>query len=249
MSDKKIISFILQGKGGCGKSFIATIFTQYVQNSLNKRVSGYDLDQINPTFSEFKELPVKHYSVIDSVSNKFNSRQFDTVIESIIIDKSDYIIIDTGSNTFMQLLEYAAEINLFQTLEEMGFDIYLHLILCGGDLYKTTLIGVESVIEQFKSPCIIWLNEHFGPLTNIKDEKIFQSNYTHINKFKGTVRLVQRDEKTFGEDIRNINEDRIILNSALKKYGLMTQIRLKKIFGDCFSQLDMIYKKDSAINE
>ena len=42
------IHFILQGKGGVGKSYVASLLTQYLQDK-KKPVVGFDLDPTNPT--------------------------------------------------------------------------------------------------------------------------------------------------------------------------------------------------------
>ena len=52
----KQIHFVLQGKGGVGKSFISAILAQFIAK--NSEVMCYDTDPVNQTFAAFKALNV-----------------------------------------------------------------------------------------------------------------------------------------------------------------------------------------------
>ena len=49
----KQIHFILQGKGGVGKSFIASLLAQYLRDRKNGQVVCFDTDPVNPTLSRY----------------------------------------------------------------------------------------------------------------------------------------------------------------------------------------------------
>ena len=51
------VHIILQGKGGVGKSYIATLISQYII-SKKKNLLAFDIDQINATFSKYLALNV-----------------------------------------------------------------------------------------------------------------------------------------------------------------------------------------------
>ena len=53
----KQVHFIMQGKGGVGKTLISTILTQYLL-SIDKKVLCLDTDPVNKSFTRFKSLNV-----------------------------------------------------------------------------------------------------------------------------------------------------------------------------------------------
>lgn len=236
------IHFILQGKGGCGKSLIANFLSQYIRDHLDYPFVGYDIDQVNTTLSQFEALKVTHVNIVDE-TGKFNERLFDNLIENMPSHSGKHVVIDTGSNTFLQLLEYAMENSIFDILHSLDFKVYLHLVIAGGDLYEDTLYGMTSVIEQFSMPSVIWINEFFGPATaKIQQSKLAEKNYEYRKRIKGYVILPHRTEKTFGEDIRILNTHRLTLNEALQSshFGLAARMRLKTIFNDVYNSLNVL---------
>lgn len=236
------IHFILQGKGGCGKSLIANFLSQYIHHHLNYPFVGYDIDQVNTTLSQFEALKVTHVNIVDD-SGKFNERLFDNLVESMPGNAGKHIVIDTGSNTFLQLLEYAMENSVFDILHSLDFKVYLHLVIAGGDLYEDTLYGMTSVIEQFSMPSVIWINEFFGDAAEkIRHSQLAEKNYEYRKRIKGYVILPHRTEKTFGEDMRILNTNRLTLNEALQSthFGIAARMRLKTIFNDVYNSLNAL---------
>ena len=63
------IHIILQGKGGVGKSLIASLLTQYLihkGNDPKKPLTLIDTDPINKTFSRYERLPVNALDIIEN---------------------------------------------------------------------------------------------------------------------------------------------------------------------------------------
>lgn len=50
------INLTLQGKGGVGKSYITSIFAQYIKDYKGVEISGADTDPVNRSFAAFKSL-------------------------------------------------------------------------------------------------------------------------------------------------------------------------------------------------
>ena len=59
----KQIHFVLQGKGGVGKSFVAALLAQYLKSTGNE-VHCYDTDPVNQTFSRYKKLKVEIVKIL-----------------------------------------------------------------------------------------------------------------------------------------------------------------------------------------
>jgi Mrp family chromosome partitioning ATPase len=57
------VHLVLQGKGGVGKSFVASILGQYFRER-NKNVSCVDTDPVNQTFAQYRELAVQRLDLL-----------------------------------------------------------------------------------------------------------------------------------------------------------------------------------------
>lgn len=58
------VHFILQGKGGIGKTLVSTMLAQWIATKDDKPPRCYDTDQENATFSRYKAMAVKHVEVM-----------------------------------------------------------------------------------------------------------------------------------------------------------------------------------------
>ena len=64
------IHLTLQGKGGVGKSLVASILAQYLRNR-GKEIHCVDTDPVNQTFSQYAELGAEHLELIVSTHSAF----------------------------------------------------------------------------------------------------------------------------------------------------------------------------------
>ena len=76
-----IINMVLQGKGGVGKSYVASILTQYLLDR-DQSVACFDTDPVNATFSAYKNINVARLEVMSG--DNVNSRNFDSLIEQLL---------------------------------------------------------------------------------------------------------------------------------------------------------------------
>ena len=91
------IHIILQGKGGVGKSFIASVLAQY-KHSKEQQPLCIDTDPVNATFNGFKSLNAKRLQIMDG--DEINSRNFDSLVE-LIAPATEDVIIDNGASSFV----------------------------------------------------------------------------------------------------------------------------------------------------
>ena len=73
---RKNFHFVLQGKGGVGKTTVSTFITQYVKDYLKQDYLAIDTDQVNASFASFKGLNVETIKfllslLIDSILSKY----------------------------------------------------------------------------------------------------------------------------------------------------------------------------------
>lgn len=240
----KELHFVLQGKGGVGKSFIASLLSQYLKSRKSVEINNFDTDPVNPTLSRYSALNVQLVPILTEHKTIDTSR-FDGFIEQLI-EKDGVAVIDNGAATFVPLLGYISEIDLFSLFTDNNIQVYLHVPIVGGQALDETMTGLNSICELGNSFKVIpWLNEFQGQIEyenkSFMDFKIIKHNE---QKILGNVKLVNRNPDTFGKDIRRMTEDSITFDEVLadKTYTIIPKQRLKQVRDDIFKQLDNLFK-------
>ncbi|MCG2586404.1 hypothetical protein [Massilia sp. TS11] len=236
------VHFILQGKGGIGKTLVSTILAQWIAGKDTLPLRCYDTDQENPTFSRYKALQVKHVPVSADGYN-IDPKRFDALMIDLL-EQDGNCVIDNGSNTFSPLMGYLIENDCFALLQESGRQVYIHTIVGGGDTLHDTATGFVSTAKATAVPLVLWENHHFGPLQSASG-KLFIESATyqeHAGRVRGRVVLTQRNADTFGADIKKMNTARLTAAEVKEsdKFNLMEKQRVKVVFRDLFEQLDQV---------
>jgi hypothetical protein len=236
------VHFILQGKGGIGKTFVSSILAQWLKHKNPEALRCYDTDQENTTFSRYKSLNVKHIPVMTE-SRTIEPKRFDTLMMDIL-EADGNCVIDNGANTFSPLMAYLIENACFELLKDSGRSVFIHSIVGGGDTLHDTASGFISTALSTPVPLILWENEHFGLLQTPSGKAFIdsQSFNEHIDKVKGRVTLTQRNADTFGADVKKMNTARMTYDEVMQsdKFNIMEKQRIKVFFRDIFAQLDEI---------
>ena len=131
------IHMVLQGKGGVGKSFIATVIAQY-KRSKGQQPLCIDTDPVNATFHGFKALNVQLLEIMQG--DEIQTRHFDTLVELIAPSKDD-VIIDNGASSFVPLTHYLISNQVPVLLQEMGHEMVVHTVITGSQALLDTVSG------------------------------------------------------------------------------------------------------------
>ena len=110
------IHFTLQGKGGVGKSLVASILAQYFRHR-GAEIHCIDTDPVNQTFSQYTELGSEHLALMHY--GKIDSRGFDVLMERLLTEDGIFIV-DNGASTFIPLWSYIVENNVLELLRAAG---------------------------------------------------------------------------------------------------------------------------------
>lgn len=243
-SGKKQVHLVIQGKGGCGKSFIALILAMYFKFSKKRKTRFFDIDQVNTTFSQYKNLGVEHLRITDKDDiNEINPRLIDLVIQQIIDSDSEIVLIDTGSNTFLNLLGYLVQNQIFDILYGLDMSVFIHTVVVGGGDYDDTLTGAKALIENLNVPVVIWVNEFYGPvIERLRSSELNDDSYAHKQTVKAYVLLSKPNQKLEGEDLLIMQSERLTLPEIDKctSLGLIPRIRLKKYFNGVFERIEAV---------
>lgn len=234
------VHFILQGKGGIGKTLTASLIAQWIDDRFPGTLQCYDTDQENTTFADYKSLNV-HLVDVMNADRTINRKMFDKMLMEVFDSKKN-IVIDNGANTFSPLMSYLMENDFIDLMMESGKRVYIHTIIGGGDNLKDTTAGFVSLAKQTNCPMIIWLNENasWGTTENFIETKTFNDNSENV---RGVVLLQGRNSDTFGDDVRRMNKARLTLkeiNASEAGFNILEKSRLATVVRDVFAKLDQV---------
>ena len=87
----------LQGKGGVGKSFIASVLAQYLRHK-GRQVHCVDTDPVNQTFSQYSTLQVCHLKLLNE--GRIDPRAFDCLMERLLTEDGLFVVDNGGARSF-----------------------------------------------------------------------------------------------------------------------------------------------------
>jgi hypothetical protein len=234
------IHLSLQGKGGVGKSLVASILAQYF-HARGKEIRCIDTDPVNRTLFQYKRLDVTRLELLRDGS--IDPRGFDTLMETLLTENTTFVV-DNGASTFIPLWNYILENNVVDVLTAAGKRLFVHTVITGGQALLDTLHGFKSLADSTSDRnIIVWLNEYFGRIES--DGKRFEEMGAYREsepKIFGSVQLVKRNQDTFGRDLEEVISRKLTLGEAIKDgpFSIMTKQRLKVMQRDWFEQLDQL---------
>ncbi len=235
----KHLHMILQGKGGVGKSYVASLLTQhYLARGLTPIC--IDTDPVNATFASYKSLNVNRLELM--IGDDLDPRAFDQLVEQVMsADDDAVIIVDNGAATFVPLCAWMIENDAVNFFKEAGVELTLHSVLTGGQAMGDTLVGLNSLLKSFKDiSTVVWLNEYFGKLERngkgFEDSDLFKKN---LGQFRAVIRIVARRKETFGYDLDQVLRDKQTFADSINNESLniMARQRLVMIWRDIDSQI------------
>jgi hypothetical protein len=226
-----IIHFVLQGKGGVGKSMISAFLYQTLA-ALGHEVSAVDTDPVNATLKGFKEF--KNVSQLDLLTpdGNISSRKFDDLLDLLAeAPENTHIIVDNGASSFVTLGAYMQENNLVENLEELGNTVYLHTIITGGQALLDTVGGFANLVKGFPNcPIVVWLNPYYGTIEiEGKPFSEFKIIKEHEKNIHAIIELPLGNRELIGKDIEQMLSKRISFDTGINDSGhLAVRCRLKK---------------------
>ena len=237
----KEVHFIAQGKGGVGKSTIASLLGDYLKTKASEQLHCFDTDPVNPTFSRYAALEPGIVKILTDANN-IDARFFDGLIERLVNDEG-IAVIDNGAATFVPLMSYMAENEVPAFLAENGIRMIIHVPLAGGQSLQDCMTGLSQILNSNSAEIVVWLNDFQGVIEKdgkgFTDFKVYQANQDRII---GIVHIPNRNPDTFGADIKEMTTKNLTLTEAQNSggFGLMPRQRLRTVQRDLYSQLDKI---------
>lgn len=233
------IHITLQGKGGVGKSVVATVLAQYIASKAARPLC-IDIDPINATFHGYRVLEVQRLQVMED--DEINPRNFDALIE-LLAPLESAAVIDSGASSFVALSHYLISNQVPALLAEMGHELVVHTVITGGQALLDTVSGFAHLTSQFPREALFvaWLNPYWGPIEHegkgFEQMKAFLNNKERVSAI---AHIPPLKDETYGRDLSGMLQARLTFDEALSlsSLGIMTRQRLKIIKGLLFKQLD-----------
>ena len=93
--------FVLQGKGGVGKTFVASLIAQYLTER-GEPVACLDTDQVNGSFQDITALGVRPVRILKDESEEIDIAEMDGMVERILTEDSHFVV-DNGATSFVPM--------------------------------------------------------------------------------------------------------------------------------------------------
>lgn len=234
------VHFVLMGKGGVGKSMVASLLAQYL-GKLERNLFCADTDPTNMTFARYKALNVQHFNISDE-KLKVDTRKFDGLINRIAEHEGDCVV-DTGASSFLPLMHYLHEHKMFELLESTGRRVVVHTPLVGGQAMDETIRGLQTILEFFKTPVLVWVNDYFGPVqkdgVGFKETSLYKDAKSRLF---GVAFLQELTADTSGQDVGDMTRQYLTFDEALSspQFYFANRHRLTMVRQAIFDQLQRI---------
>ena len=252
---RKNFHFILQGKGGVGKTTVSTFITQYLKDYLKQDYMAIDTDQVNASFAKFKALNVETINVMQD--NIITDAGWENLTYKLINTDKSNIIIDNGASSFVPLIAYAIENDMVDLLtsEENSYagNIFIHVVIAGGEGLSHTLAGLNMICEMFnqdKVQIVVWINNFLGKVET-QDKKItdYPEYKNNESKILAVVRIPTYKGDLFKKDLSDMLTNHKTFEEMKNDTSvfIMSRSRYVKMQKEMFEELnnvDFIFEEE-----
>lgn len=235
-----VIHFVLQGKGGVGKSLISALLMQH-QQAADKKVIAVDTDPVNASFSSYSAFAAKRIELLDAHQN-LQAARFDDLMQLIIDNPDSDFIIDNGASSFLPLSTYLTENQVIPMLSSLGHCVVIHTVITGGQAMMDTLHGFASIAKQMNVLICVWLNAYFGEIQaqgkQFYSMKVYES---HKDKVVALIHL-EKMSQLFEQDFQKMIGKHLTFAQAQEdgSFNFMAKNRLNLIQKGIYEQLDTL---------
>lgn len=232
--------FILQGKGGVGKSMIAGLLYQSLLKA-GKDVCAFDTDPVNATLSGYAEFNVTRIEIMRN--GDIDPRQFDQLFEGLMsAPASSHVLVDNGASSFVALGAYLQQNEVLPTLAEEGHTVFFHTVVTGGQAVVDTARGLYQLADGFPStPLVVWLNPFFGEIVldgkQFEEFKVYQQ---FKSQFHAVIRLPDAPRATLGRDLEELFAKRYSFEAGMASSttNIAVKSRLRRYWAEVYRLIE-----------
>jgi hypothetical protein len=234
------VHLVLQGKGGIGKTYVASLLGQSYLEA-GRPVVCYDADPVNSSLTSFSGLSARPVKLFDG--DQIDSAEIDRLMEDILTGSTD-VVVDNGAAGFVPLSRYLIENEVAELLSEHGVQMVIHAVVAGGGMVMDTLGGLLSIFESYPPlvRVVIWVNEFFGPVEadslELEQMPIYRDNRDRII---GVVRLERLSLASYANLMEMLKRKMTFAEAiAGSTFSIVPKQRLVLIRRAIFSQMQAL---------
>lgn len=230
--------FVMQSKGGAGKSVVSAMLSQYLKD-FNKDLILIDTDPSNKTLGSFEGLNVEKVEVLNK-HKLIDQSKFDGFMNNFI-ENDKPMLVDTGSGDFLAINSYMIQNEIPSIFEELGKKIIIHVPINFGQARSETMKCLVGLARNHSSTSIvIWENEFFGENPEDLSEAPVMNKLSNI---AGIVKIrkmtTDTEEKDFSKMLNlGLTFEEVAIS---KEFGFIEKTRIKRIQKEIWEQLDTIF--------
>jgi hypothetical protein len=235
------IHLVLQGKGGVGKSLVASWLAEFLI-SRGQAVRCIDGDPVNRSMGQYKAFGAEKLDLLNQ-DGVLQRTRYDKLMERFLGEHAVYVV-DSGATAFLPFWTYVVESDAVELLRRAGRTVYIHIPISAGEMLNDTLLGFKTLAASATDRIlVVWINEYFGPVS--RDGKTFNQMQVYLDnqdKVVASVAIPERNRDTFGESIRMMRERKLTFEEAVSSgdFGLMDRYRLERVRRELFEQLQQM---------
>ena len=230
------IHMTMQGKGGVGKTFVASLIAQFLTDKAQEKALPLrliDTDPVNCTFTQYRAWPVEQLKIQEDGSTRINERHFDALMETLLTVDADFVI-DNGAASFVPLSNYLLENDAIRMLTDAGRRVCVHAVVTGGQGLEDTVNGFVQLAKQLPEEVELfaWLNPYFGKIEHQGKAFHAMAAYkTYKDRIRAVIEIPAQSSDTFGADMRDMLEQKLTFNEAVAsdQFSIMSRQRLSMV--------------------
>jgi hypothetical protein len=215
-NEPRKLHFVLQGKGGVGKTFISLLLAQAIA-AKGEPVICVDTDPVNASLSSLSTMDPERVSIFEG--KKVDTRALDLFVERLLSGDTHFVV-DNGAASFVPMSQYLLENDVVGMMVGDGRQPVLHTVITGGPAMLDTVKGLTSLVEDFPPSVrlVVWLNEFFGPIINAQGKSFEEMPVYTSSKDRifALVRLPMVSEEA-SSDLRDMIAKRLTFHQALAR--------------------------------
>lgn len=235
------IHFVMQSKGGVGKSVVSSLMAQYLSKKVSN-LSIIDIDPNNKTLASYKSLNVKQIDIIKDDENIVDQSKFDVFLQDFLQSENSTFLVDTGSGEYLPLNNYLTIMGIADIIRDFGKTMYIHIPINYGQAEYDTKKCLLKLTETYSNVgIVVWENEYFGKAST---EFVQTKAYKTFDNIIGAVKLKKLNADTFEKDFKAMIKHGMTFADVKnddKIFEFFGKTRLSRIEQDINSQLDAIF--------
>jgi hypothetical protein len=233
------VHLVLQGKGGVGKTFVASTLAQYLARK--GPIDCIDTDPVNATFAGFRHLRATRLDLMED--DMIQPRRFDELVDRANTTQAPAMVIDNGASSFVALAQYLVENDVPALLHELGHRLTIHVLITGGQALLDCAENMRVMIQTFAptTEFVVWINPYFGPVELRGKQWEEMKVYSECkDRIRSVVYLPAWQKDTTGRDVAEMLGERLSFEEALADAdrSVMVRQRLKMARARVFEQID-----------